>query len=214
MGPPYLPSQPLKGLVTAGKTPQPAPLVVDKKRVRQLVASESKDAFSVLPTGVQPVKYGLQELLVYLRALSQLYISHHWQTYGATFYGDHKLYEQLYNESLPFVDQVAERLMGTSFSKSWSPVNPLAQAQSIAVVMEGYYPPEVPDYPDSELTVKITLIATLRFLTVLNVVYESLASQGKLKSSPGTDNLLQGLADKFESFAYLLSQRNTLDHLW
>src|ERR1700760_4998396 len=39
-------------------------------------------------------------LVAVLRAASVVHQSHHWQTRGTSFYGDHLLFEKLYNDSL------------------------------------------------------------------------------------------------------------------
>ena len=47
-----------------------------------------------------------------LRSLSLIYQHCHWLTRGISFYGDHLLFERLYNSVLENVDMAAEKLIG------------------------------------------------------------------------------------------------------
>ena len=145
----------------------------------------------------------LGALLACLRAASQLHQSNHWRTQGKSFYGDHLLFERVYNESLPFIDQIAERAVGQGASMA---VSPLIQAQQIlgwcGRFVEGQ---QISD--DAEACVATSLNAERAAVRCIDVVYKQLESKGQLSS--GTDNLLQGVADKHEEFVYLLQQRHS-----
>jgi len=55
----------------------------------------------------------MRGLLTYARALYQMYQNFHWKSAGPQYYGDHQLYQRLYEGVLPEIDQLAERIMGT-----------------------------------------------------------------------------------------------------
>jgi starvation-inducible DNA-binding protein len=53
----------------------------------------------------------LNQLLADTMALRDMYKKHHWQIAGATFYQLHLLFDKHYNEQVPLVDAIAERIM-------------------------------------------------------------------------------------------------------
>ena len=54
----------------------------------------------------------LGALTAILRAANVIHQSNHWRTAGPSYYGDHVMFERLYDDSLPFIDQMAEKAMG------------------------------------------------------------------------------------------------------
>jgi DNA-binding ferritin-like protein len=152
----------------------------------------------------------LSMVLTFMRALSHVHKSHHWQTRGTSFYADHLLFERLNSESLDFIDQVAERAVGVYGPAA---VDPFLQASGIQIVV-AYVCGHTKDDPmqtsleaDSpELMVERSLRGEVKFLKVLEASIGALTEFGKL--SPGTSNLLEGVSDKHETFVYLLRQRS------
>lgn len=152
----------------------------------------------------------LSMALAFMRALAHIHKSHHWQTAGQNFYADHLLFERLYSESLDFIDQVAERAVGIYGP---SAVDPFLQASGLQIVVafvcghtRGDAMPTSLESSTSELMVARSLKGEVKFLKVLESVIASLTQFEKL--SPGTSNLLEGVADKHETFVYLLRQRS------
>ncbi len=144
---------------------------------------------------------GLPWILACLRALAFVHQTHHWQTQGAAFYADHKLFEQLYNESLEPIDQVAERAVGSSLSPG--AVNGHQQIDWMHLMVKAI----CGDGQDvsADQMVQHSLMGEVVFLGYLTVVLSELEEGGQI--TPGTRNLLEGVADKHESFVYLLQQR-------
>ena len=140
----------------------------------------------------------LSSLLAVLQAASLLHKSHHWQTHGLTYYADHLLFDRLYTESQDFIDQVAERAVGTY---SEVEVDPRQQSQRMAniirLVDSGNEGPQ--DMVATSLRMEELVLRTI------DEAKARLEATGKL--SNGTDNLLQGAADLHETFVYLLKQR-------
>jgi len=114
-----------------------------------------------------------------------------------SFYADHLLFERLYNESLEFVDQVAERAVGIG-----QPGNILAVDQARLILSFVSLPPPVS--PDD--MVRLSLALETGVLKAVDAVIEAMDDNGTMTS--GISNLLEGLADKHESFVYLLRQRS------
>jgi hypothetical protein len=142
-------------------------------------------------------------LLAFLKAEAWVHQAHHWQTRGCSYYGDHLLFERLYNDANGMVDGLAEKAVGTG---SRMLVQPVEQAESMLAVVRCLCG-DGPADPSAEEFGWISLRAVLRFLAVERMVYESLESKGQL--SHGIDNMLQGIADKHEEFVYLLKQRTS-----
>jgi DNA-binding ferritin-like protein len=124
--------------------------------------------------------------------------THHWQTNGGHYYADHLLFERLYNESQAFIDQVAERAVGT-YDPSVVDVNTQVELMEFFVgwMCQGSL--------DADVMVDMSLKTESLVLTAVDLTIEKLTARGEL--SNGTDNLLQGIADLHEGFVYLLKQR-------
>jgi DNA-binding ferritin-like protein len=145
------------------------------------------------------VKYcELAVLLSAARALAQLHQAHHWQAGGISYYGDHLLFDRLYEGVDAEVDQIAERLVGLA-SPDMVEVSAVA-AQVERLLREVYR-------SDSKDLVATSLAAEAAFLGILANVTTSLDEQGLL--TYGTDDLLAGIADKHEEHTYLLTRRSS-----
>jgi len=142
-------------------------------------------------------------LLGYLQALYHLHQIHHWNTMGSTSYGDHLLFQRLYEESQEFIDQVAERSVG---SKSVAAIEPAVQAQIIHSVLLGLTQSED---GTARNYVETSLRGELHCLQLIKGVISLMESDNTL--SPGISNLLEGVADLHETFVYLLQQRTRED---
>lgn len=126
--------------------------------------------------------------------------THHWQTRGGHYYGDHLLFERLYNESQDFIDQVAERAIGSTESESVNIHDQMAAMTLLAKTMcTGSLDPE--DMVESSLKTESMVVHSV------SIVIKKLEAEGSLTN--GTDNLLQGISDLHEGFLYLLQQRAT-----
>lgn len=145
---------------------------------------------------------GLPWILAYLRSLAHVHQTHHWQTRGTSFYADHLLFERLYNESLEFIDQVAERLVGLTKPSAVNAHQQIDWMHQIVKVICGN--DAGGDSPDQ--MVQHSLMGEVIFLGYLANILEDLEETGQV--SPGTRNLLEGVADKHEAFVYLLKQRH------
>jgi starvation-inducible DNA-binding protein len=138
----------------------------------------------------------LGDLLGALQGAALLHQSHHWSTRGRTFFADHLLFERLYNESLEVIDQVAERLIGLG--------GPVIQANVQAGMILAFVQKcGLARTPDE--MVATSLRGELAILTLVDRVLTAFEQSDAL--THGTSNLLEGVADKHESFVYLLQQR-------
>lgn len=168
----------------------------ERARVRQIVASHSGNRVAQgLTAGAAP----LSAVLIALRAASFIHQTHHWQARGPEFYADHLLFQRLYEESQPFIDQVAERAVGAG---SLGLVDAGQQATRIAGIVH------VLSRGGSSL-VNRSLQTESLVLSVVAQALKMLGASGAITN--GTSNLLQGVADLHETFVYLLSQRDSTE---
>lgn len=148
-----------------------------------------------------PKQAPLAGLVGALRAVSNIHQSHHWQSFGPTYYADHLLFERLYNTTNEDIDSVAERSVGT-----YGPAVVDAQTivadtlRHIALINRQYGAPQ-----SNTAMARTSLAAELALLRAIDAVITSLQNTGRL--SHGISNLLEGIADRHEQNVYLLQQR-------
>ena len=174
--------------------------------LRKVSSSVLEDVQTLLETMVQD--YGsskmseLAALVAYLRALATVHQTHHWQTRGGDYYGDHLMFERLYGAASDEIDGVAEKAVGTGQHLLMQPV---IQTEHLSMVLKSLYQ-GAPVDPDPCSYVALSLRAEMFFMVFLQLVYARLKGNGTL--SLGVDNMLQGIADKHEESLYLLQQRS------
>lgn len=197
-GPPYLPGL-VGGRVASG------PKAEVRAWFRQAALEMGQDvgvAFQhcVAEYGNTPMSE-LAVLLACVRAEAMIHQAHHWQTRGSSYYGDHLLFERVYNDVNGFVDGLAERAVGAGHHVL---VQPLMQMSHMVAFSKLFYS-DAPVSPEPEEMPLLSLRALLKSMLVLQLAYKTLEVRGLL--SNGIDNLLQGIADKQEELVYLLKQR-------
>jgi len=135
---------------------------------------------------------GLLSILWFLRIQHQQI---HWLSQGGSYYGDHLLFQRLYQDVDAEIDQVAERILGLD-----GPVPSMKGPQGALLVAAQFARFErIEDLPTR------ALIAEMMFLESLEKAYSVLEDNGEL--TMGLDDLLQGLASAHETHVYLLKQR-------
>jgi DNA-binding ferritin-like protein len=178
-GPPYLPSRKYEPVVLSS---------ADRLNVRAFVKS------AALPNGLT----NYTALLGLFQGAALVHQTHHWSCRGSSFFADHLLFERIYNESLSGIDQLAERAIGQGQPLAVS-AKTQAAAMQVAIDMLGADPLDVTEMVQRSLSIESLCLSGLT--NVLGL----LESTDQL--SPGTSNLLEGLADTHETFVYLLKQR-------
>lgn len=133
-------------------------------------------------------------LLGYLRSLGIVHQSHHWQTLGKNYYGDHLLYERLYNDIVKEADLLAEKIVGVGDARL---TNYFAQLENMKCFLNGVSKGE-------ELSVE-SYRAELMFLVAGELITELLERKGIL--TRGLEQSLGNILDKHEEHVYLLKQR-------
>lgn len=134
-------------------------------------------------------------MLGVLRALGIIHQSHHWQTLGSTFYGDHLLFERLYGAVQEEVDMLAEKAVGVGSPALTNYFRQLRHFYAFFKCVSG-----------GEAPVKESLKAEKLFLILGELVMQKLEGEGKL--TRGVEQALGNILDKHESHVYLLKQRD------
>lgn len=145
-----------------------------------------------------PQAFALLQLLALLRAVYSLHQAHHWDSKGPTYYGDHLLFQRLYEGITPEIDAVAERAVGAG-----GEVEYVSQSSVKTQILSNFEKQEreaARTVSPADARVVASLEAEKTLLAFIDQVLASGASQG-------TQNLLQGIADKHEGHVYLLQQR-------
>lgn len=138
---------------------------------------------------------GLATLLAILRATYQIHQASHWQARGVSYYGDHLLFQRLYEDIVEEIDGVAERVVGSAGIPYVDPTTQAAQTAAYVAAMRG-----------DRVVTSTTDLAAIG-LAAETVVLAQVDELMQTKLPHGTQNLLQGIADKHETHRYLLQQR-------
>lgn len=136
-----------------------------------------------------------------LRALSMLHHTHHWQAQGSQFYGDHLLYQKLYEMADDQIDMVGEKAVGLGFPDLVMPRHSLENMRRyIEAVEDG----DIMDAPSLKMA-KRSLLAEKSFITAGEKMMDQLKSKGLL--TRGVEQMLGTILDEHEGLLYLLKQR-------
>ncbi len=137
-----------------------------------------------------------------LRALSLLHHTHHWQTQGPQFYGDHLLYKTLYELADGQIDGVGEKAVGLGSTDLVMSKHSLENMRRFIEAVEDTS--EVQDTAALKMA-KRSLLAEKSFITAGERMMDQLKSKGLL--TRGVEQLLGTILDTHEGVLYLLKQR-------
>lgn len=143
----------------------------------------------------------LSVLLVHLRFLAIVHQTHHWTAKGDPFYGDHLLFERLYNAVVADIDAVAEKSIGLGGNDN---VNLSLQVKQLGQLAQSYG--MATTLPQASDLAKRSYAAEVGFLRCAAHMADSLKESGMM--TRGLDNMLAGIEDAHEGAVYLLKQRS------
>lgn len=129
-----------------------------------------------------------------LKALAIIHQHNHWTIKGHSFYGDHLLFERLYNSTLENLDLAAEKFIGVFGDQCLSydlQADLLHKVQLKYSNLEGS-------------PVQMSLEAEKDFLKLSKDAYNCFEDEGKL--TLGLDDMIMAIASKREEAVYLLQQ--------
>ena len=138
--------------------------------------------------------------LVWIRTLSIWFQHAHWSTKGHTSYGDHLLYERIYNEITEELDVLAEKAVGFTGTRA---VDTHMHSKLLAEMLCAYPSPSRAD--EATMIASAGLAIINDYIDTINETYKSLKDAGKM--TMGLDDFFMALVNKLEGNMYLLKQR-------
>lgn len=134
------------------------------------------------------------------RAMIAWFHAAHHVTKGTGFGGDHvNIYGRIYTELEEDFDEIVEKGLGLTGDETLAdPVSIL----SMATGQLSQYPP--PSNQDAEYIASSALEVAKAYIAFIEKIYVQFESSGM---SLGLDDQLQGFANKYETYVYLLQQR-------
>jgi len=133
-------------------------------------------------------------LLGLLRAQDWIYRHAHWQVGSDGFYGDHLMFQRLYENTTLEIDGLAEKTAGYLGAQVLEPV------LLLRVAMDW-----VSRWEQIECPFRRALQAEEDFQKAAQTVYDSLKTSGVMPL--GLDDFIQALANSHDSHTYLLQQK-------
>lgn len=129
-----------------------------------------------------------------LKSMSLIHQHNHWTTKGVAFYGDHLLFERLYDSALKDLDLAAEKFIGI-FGEEY--LNYDFQAELLNKILLKYKNLE-------GSPVEMSLAVEKDFLKLSTDAYDSFDEEGRL--TLGLDDMIMAIASQREESVYLLQQ--------
>lgn len=143
---------------------------------------------------MDPLVLALSQVWANLRAEHQLFWTYHWRSKGRDYYGDHLLYQRLYEARVAEIDRVAEVLMALGGPAAVDPMRSWAAVEQTIRATEARQAADVHK--------AIAVVAD-----TLNKI-EAADVQARQSRFPlAVNNVLAGIADKHLEALYLLKQR-------
>jgi len=140
----------------------------------------------------------LFDLLTTLRAMYVHYQNLHWESKGSSFYGDHLLYQRLYEAVAEETDSLAEKILGLTGEGVF--VSDIHTFEHGYNTLNIWYEATKGSKPEER-----ALFSEAYLLEQLEYVDAYLTDLGA--KSMGLDDMLSGMASKHEEHVYLLRQR-------
>ena len=138
--------------------------------------------------------------IAWLRVLEIWFHHAHWTTKGKTYYGDHLLFERIYNDVSELVDPIAEKavaMVGASVADTH-------MCSKLIAEMICAYPS--PSRANEATMIAATGLALVKdYIETLEESYKKIKEAGAM--TMGLDDLMMSHANKLEEFVYLLKQR-------
>jgi DNA-binding ferritin-like protein len=140
----------------------------------------------------------------YLSSMRTVHLYHqhaHWISKGSAYYGDHLLFERLYEDLTVEIDALAERAVGLSGDDAVCPIIVTGAAfRNLNKLLPDF---DAAGHPDD--IVRAALRIERYFLKGTKSLYEDLKSSGRI--TLGFDDMLMEIYSNHETNVYLLQQR-------
>ena len=143
-----------------------------------------------MPAAPDGLLSALLGLWASLRSAHHVYWTLHWQSRGAPYYGDHLLYQRLYEARVKEIDRVAEAIAAIYGSDVLNAVPAWEAAQRVLLVTAHA---QNPGLKAAE--------------TILHAANRTNAAIGQHPYGIAVNNVIAGIADSALEAVYLLQQR-------
>lgn len=130
-----------------------------------------------------------------LKAIALVHQMNHWKSKGDAFYGDHLLFERIYNSALKDLDLAAEKFVGLLGSEVLAYQ---AQNELMNKVLSKFN--ELEEKPAAQ-----SLAIEKQFLKLSLEAYNFFEEEGEL--TLGMDDMIMAIASSREEAVYLLQQK-------
>lgn len=130
--------------------------------------------------------------VAFLRALYQIYQNAHWETKGEVFYGNHLLFQRLYEATQEHVDNAAEKTIGV-YGTLYK-LDPLIARLCMKYSAKNF----------NDNWAKTILTAENIFLKFSQKLYDDLKDNNEI--TLGVDDLIMAISNAHEVHVYLLKQ--------
>jgi DNA-binding ferritin-like protein len=134
-----------------------------------------------------------------LKAIALIHQHNHWTAKGIAFYGNHLMYERVYNDTLKNLDAAAEKFIGLFGAPC---LDYELQANLLRQVLLKY------ESLESD-PVQMGLQVEKDFLKFSQDAYNCFEEEGKL--TLGLDDMIMEIASKREEVCYLLQQTSSAE---
>jgi DNA-binding ferritin-like protein len=135
-------------------------------------------------------------------ALKNFYQSCHWRSKGKGYYGDHLLFERLYEDMIAEVDAFAEKSVAMSGEKSVCPIKNYKYVLEILSLFET----TKGDVPSNYELIDMAFNANSFFMQATEKLFDILDKEEEL--TLGLDDFFTSIYSKHEEHYYLLKQRS------
>ena len=139
-------------------------------------------------------KSAMETYVAALRSLAIIHQQAHWVSAGQPQYGDHLLFQRLYDGVSGNIDTAAEKTIGIFESEM-----DVSKHISMTSTFVNKF------YVEKDL-IKRSLIAEKSFLTFSKQLYDDLKQSDSM--SLGLDDMIMAIASEHETFVYLLNNRS------
>ncbi len=133
----------------------------------------------------------MSEYVTFLRGLSMVHQNNHWETSGNSFYGNHLLFQRIYEGISEIVDEAAERTIGVFDS---------IEQGDISLIINKYKV----NSNEQDAYIKSSLEAEQDFQALARKVYLALKASSTL--TLGLDDMIMSHSSISEVHTYLLKQ--------
>ncbi len=140
----------------------------------------------------------MSTILSFTEALEEMYEHMHWRASGPNYYGDHLLYQRLYEDIEGEIDGIAEKAVGVFGPDSIGPNKNISETAKITEKL-------ISDTDTAEKFPEIAISAEEKFVELVSRALKEMDKSNELTN--GIDNMLQGVVDSHEGHLYLLKQR-------